>query len=277
MNDFYRLMHNGPLPDPGGIKTPADTYNLLAEYIESTGSALNELERKALDYDSGSDRPATAASVRRILHRIKGESLMVGVHEITSLCHQAEDAFEQLPENNRPEMLLRVKDWAMAAIGHLKTRANSKQNAQKVQNISEKRKKECKMFKAKTLMTTDVAYVKKDTPIYDAIDILVTRNITGLPVVNDDMTPAGVISEKDMLKVLYNLEDRSGKVGDFMTTEVVAFDQETSAIEICDCFCDNQFRRVPILADGKLVGIITRRDLISRMLKLRKRDRRKPG
>ncbi len=274
MDDFSQLMHNGTLPDPSGIKTPADTYNLLAEYIESTGSALNELERTALDYDSGSDRPETAANARRILHRIKGESLMVDVHEITSLCHHAEDAFEHLPENDRPEMLLKVKDWAAAAIGYLKARAASKQNAQKVQNISKKRKKECKMFQAKTLMTTDVAYVKKDTQIYDAIDLLVGRNITGLPVVNDDMTLAGVISEKDVLKVLYNLEDRSGNVGDFMTTEVVAFDQETSAIDICDCFIANQFRRVPILADGKLVGIITRRDLISRMLKLRKRDRR---
>ncbi len=131
------------------------------------------------------------------------------------------------------------------------------------------------MFQAKTIMTSDVAYVKKETPIYDAIEILVKKNITGLPVVNDDMTLAGVVTEKDVLKVLYNLEDRGGKVVDFMTTEVVSFDHETSAIDICDCFCDNPFRRVPILADGKLVGIITRRDLIARILKLRHHKRRK--
>ncbi len=49
------------------------------------------------------------------------------------------------------------------------------------------------------IMKSDVVSVARDTPIYEAISTMVARNITGLPVVNDDMTLAGVITEKDVL------------------------------------------------------------------------------
>jgi CBS domain-containing protein len=122
------------------------------------------------------------------------------------------------------------------------------------------------MFKAENIMTTDVISVKRQTPIYDAIRLMVDRNITGLPVVNADMTLAGIISEKDVLQLLYNCEDlkqgQSGTVEHFMTPSVVAFDFEDNLIAVCNCLIKNNFRRVPVLKDGKLVGIITRKDLI---------------
>ena len=68
------------------------------------------------------------------------------------------------------------------------------------------------IFKAKTIMTTDVAYVKKQTPIYEAIVILVEKNITGLPVVNDDMTLAGIISRKDIIKYILQLRHKDKAV-----------------------------------------------------------------
>ncbi|MBW8038804.1 MAG: CBS domain-containing protein [Planctomycetes bacterium] len=129
------------------------------------------------------------------------------------------------------------------------------------------------MFKAKTIMKTEVITVKKDTGIYEAIRIMVENNITGLPVVNDDMSLAGVISEKDVLKLLYNIEDQPGEVENFMTKGVVTFGQDDSLIDITECFIKNYFRRVPIMANGKLVGIISRKDIISYILKLRHKDK----
>jgi CBS domain-containing protein len=126
------------------------------------------------------------------------------------------------------------------------------------------------MFKAQDIMTTDVVSVRRNTPIYDAIRLMVDRNITGLPVVNDDLTLAGVISEKDVLQLLYNCEDlkegHSGTVEHFMTPGVVAFDHEDNLIAVCNCLIKNHFRRVPVLKDGMLVGIITRKDLIKYIL-----------
>ena len=102
-------------------------------------------------------------------------------------------------------------------------------------------------------MTTDVAYVKKQTPIYEAIGILVEKNITGLPVVNDDMTLAGIISEKDVLRLLYDVED--------------------SVIDIAECLIKNHFRRVTITSEGKLAGIVSRKDIIKFILQLRHKDK----
>lgn len=128
------------------------------------------------------------------------------------------------------------------------------------------------MFKAKTVMTTDIVSVKRDTPIYEAMRILVEKNITGLPVVNDDMTLAGVISEKDVLKLLYDIKDKPGKVEDFMTQEIHSFDEGDSLVDITECLINNNFRRVPITSDGKLVGIISRKDIIKYILQLRHRS-----
>lgn len=125
------------------------------------------------------------------------------------------------------------------------------------------------IFKAKNVMTTDVAYVKKQTPIYEAIETLVEKNITGLPVVNDDMTLVGIITEKDALKLLYNIENESGKVEDFMTKGIVSFNQYDSIIDIAECLIKNHFRRVTITSEGKLAGIVSRKDIIKFILQLR--------
>ncbi len=117
--DFSGIRDNGPLPSPQELQIPGDIGDLLDDYIESTSSQLEELEKAALAYEAGDNREANAATVRRILHKIKGESSMVGIDEMSELCHQAEYAFEELPENRRPDMLLRFKDWVDAAIYNL--------------------------------------------------------------------------------------------------------------------------------------------------------------
>ena len=76
----------------------------------------------------------------------------------------------------------------------------------------------------------------------------------------------GVISEKDILGLLSDLENTSAAVEDFMTEDVVSFDVKDDLIEICECLIQNDFRRVPIVADGRLVGIISRKDIIKYIL-----------
>ena len=129
------------------------------------------------------------------------------------------------------------------------------------------------MYEAETVMKTNLITVTKDTAIYEVIRTLVENNVTGLPVVNDDMTLAGVITEKDVLKLLYENRDEPGNVEDFMTEKVISFTPHDSLINIARSFVDNHFRRVPIVANGKLVGIVSRKDIIALMLKLRRKDK----
>ena len=118
--DFTGIKNNTSLPDPQQIHVPSDIDDLRDEYVESTGSMLDDLEQATLAYESGASRDETAATIRRILHKLKGEASMVGIDDISELCHQTEFAFEELPEKHRPDMLLRFKDWMCAAIDYLR-------------------------------------------------------------------------------------------------------------------------------------------------------------
>jgi CBS domain-containing protein len=118
------------------------------------------------------------------------------------------------------------------------------------------------MFETRTIMSTDVVSVTRSTPIAEVIELLVANDVTGLPVINDDGTLAGIVTEKDILSLLADVRYAVGTVEQYMTREVVAFDVDDDFIAICECLMKSDFRRVPILSDGKLVGIVSRRDII---------------
>lgn len=122
------------------------------------------------------------------------------------------------------------------------------------------------MFEAEAIMTTDVVMVGRETPVYSAVEMLLESGVTGLPVVADDMTLVGVITEKDVLTLLSEATDESATVEKFMTRDVISFETDADLIEICECLIHSNFRRVPIVLQGKLVGIISRKDLIKYIL-----------
>jgi CBS domain-containing protein len=125
------------------------------------------------------------------------------------------------------------------------------------------------MLKAKDIMTKRVISVKTNTPIYDALKLIASYGISGLPVVEDDMTLVGIVSEKDVLSLFYNNDDGETTVEDFMTQPPIFFDEDESILDVCDFLRKNIFRRVPITSEGKLVGIISIRDVIECILQLR--------
>ena len=117
------------------------------------------------------------------------------------------------------------------------------------------------MVTAKEVMSASVMTVNTDMKINDVIKLLVKHNVTGLPVVDEEMNLIGMVTEKDVLKVLYNKE-KCKTVQDLMSPGVVSFDEDEDLIKIFKCLVENSFRRVPITSSGKLVGIISRRDII---------------
>lgn len=123
--------------------------------------------------------------------------------------------------------------------------------------------------KAKDIMTRDVITVKTDTPIYEAMEFVAKYDISGIPVVDDDMSLLGILSEKDMINLLHTPEDYEAKtVNDFMTQPALYFEENESLLDVCDFLKKNVFRRVPITSKGKLVGIISIKDVIKYILQL---------
>ncbi len=125
------------------------------------------------------------------------------------------------------------------------------------------------MLKAKDIMTKQVVNIKKEAPIYEAIEMLAKNGIAGIPVVEDDMTLVGIVTEKDVLRLFYADEQEKNKtVKDFMTQPAVHFNEDESLSDVCNCLINNDFRRVPVTSKGKVVGIISRPDVIKHILQI---------
>jgi len=130
------------------------------------------------------------------------------------------------------------------------------------------------MLNVKDVMTKDVVSVKKETPIYEAMELMRKNDITGMPVIEDDMTLVGVITEKDVLRLFYADEDEKNQtVGFFMTRPAVSYKENENLRSVCDFMMINYFRRVPVISKkGKLVGIISRPDIIDYILEQKRQS-----
>ena len=125
------------------------------------------------------------------------------------------------------------------------------------------------MYQAKDIMQTNLITVSTDTSVLQVIKILADNGITGLPVVDDQMRLLGLVSEKDVLAIACHvMNDAFDKIRDnktatdIMTTDVTFFRPDDSLADVGQCFMNNSFRRVPVVADGILVGLISRKDVI---------------
>ena len=114
-------------------------------------------------------------------------------------------------------------------------------------------------------MAGSIVSFKPETDVLDAIHELVRHRIAGAPVVNDQGELVGMLSELDCLKVSLNAGyygDWGGPVADFMTPDVETVDADMNIVDLAQKFVDRGFRRFPVLRNNRLVGQISRRDVL---------------
>lgn len=117
----------------------------------------------------------------------------------------------------------------------------------------------------RTHMDTDVRTFSPDMPILDAIDALISWKVTGAPVVDGQFNVLGILTEKDCLQVLAKGTDAdlpTGVVSDYMQRKVVSITPDMNIYYAAGIFLNHNFRRLPVMVDGKLVGAITRFDIL---------------
>ena len=105
-----------------------------------------------------------------------------------------------------------------------------------------------------------------DMQIMKAVDYLLRHRVTGAPVVDSSGRLLGIITETDLLKLLTQgipgQSPTDATVADYMSTDVVTVPQTADIYYVAGIFLNNNFRRIPVVEDGKVVGAITRYDLL---------------
>jgi len=115
-------------------------------------------------------------------------------------------------------------------------------------------------------MTQNVVTVHKDLNIYKAIDKLLHHRISGTPVIDDSGYMVGILTEKDCLRIMANgsfHEMPGGPASRYMTEDVKTVTPEMDIFVVADLFLKNHFRRVPVIDGKKLVGQISRCDVLA--------------
>jgi len=118
------------------------------------------------------------------------------------------------------------------------------------------------MFQVKDIMTDRVVVAGPETTIDEIVSLLLDHQVSGLPVVDDDGLLLGVITEIDIISLVYESYDNTTIVSDYMTRDVLTLDAEASLDDVASIFCKKTIRRIPIVREGRLIGIVSRRDLI---------------
>jgi CBS domain-containing protein len=140
-------------------------------------------------------------------------------------------------------------------------------------------------MKAKDIMVRNVVSVKPDDSIYTAIRLMLAKGISGLPVVDAEGKPIGVVTEGDFLRRIESetclrrprwlefltspgvlaseyVKSASRRVDEVMTPNVEAVTEDTPVADIVDLMEKRRIKRVPVVRDGRIVGIVSRNNLL---------------
>ena len=112
---------------------------------------------------------------------------------------------------------------------------------------------------ARDIMTRTVCTTHPDARAQEAAQLLSSKRISGLPVVDGHGNIIGIVTEADIIGKV----NREGLcVADIMSPEIVAVDEETPVGEIAMLLTQRKIKRVPVMQNGKLVGIVCRADIV---------------
>ena len=123
------------------------------------------------------------------------------------------------------------------------------------------------MITVKDWMSKPVMTVKPGINIQEAATVMAKHNIGSVVISSDGKTLDGIITERDILKriIAQGQDPKTVNVEDMMTKKVLTVESDTSLLEISKIMSKNNLRRVIVTQKGKMIGIVTSRDLLQLM------------
>jgi tRNA nucleotidyltransferase (CCA-adding enzyme) len=109
--------------------------------------------------------------------------------------------------------------------------------------------------------------IRPEATVREAIEILTRHHIGGAPVATDDGNVVGMLSELALIDVVFDSAMQHAPVSKYMTPEVQVVHPDDRLSRAAQLFALYSFRRLPVVEDGNLLGVITRRDLMNHALR----------
>lgn len=112
------------------------------------------------------------------------------------------------------------------------------------------------------IMTTDVSCCTSDDHVFDAASKMKERNVGAIPVCDDNQNLLGMVTDRDLVIRGY-AQKKSGscKIQEVMSDHLYSCTPDSSVKEASDLMSEKQIRRLPVVENGKLVGIVSLGDL----------------
>jgi len=114
------------------------------------------------------------------------------------------------------------------------------------------------MVTAKDVMIREVVSTRPSAKVEEVTRVLYHHGISGLPVTNDEKYVLGVVTEADILA----RKRGQDRVADIMSSPAYAVSEDTPLDEIAALLTERKIKRVPVVREGKLVGIVSRADIV---------------
>ena len=119
--------------------------------------------------------------------------------------------------------------------------------------------------RVRDVFRTDLITVSPDDDVAHAVNLMVLHDVSGLPVVDSTGALVGILTERDCIRVALSagyFDELGGLVSEYMSSPVETVEVTDNLADVAQRLCDSTFRRFPVLSQGKLVGIISRRDVL---------------
>jgi CBS domain-containing protein len=120
--------------------------------------------------------------------------------------------------------------------------------------------------RVRDVLHTKLITVTPDTGVAQAVKLMVKHDVSGLPVVDAVGMLVGILTERDCINVALSsgyFDELGGLVADYMSSPVHTAKPDDNLVDVAQRLCTLPYRRFPVVDDGKLVGIVSRRDVLS--------------
>lgn len=116
--------------------------------------------------------------------------------------------------------------------------------------------------RVRDIMTEHLVTVSPDASASDAVALMLRHGISGMPVVDANRKLLGVVSEYDLLECFLEQPEHIPSVARYMTAEVRTIAPDDDTMDVARIFLEGNYRRLPVVENGYLVGLVSRRDIM---------------